>query len=153
MPLPWQHTFCHFQKCFLHIYTLRPTLCAKCFFPHNFGHNMLLPWQQAFRHYWKCVSHIYTSRPTCIPNYINLNCFWNHCFSCFFNNVVTMVTNIPALLKMLTCTSTPQGQHVYQISFGLLLKWFVFHGNKHSTTFHTFVMQKSTIQGQHVCQI
>ena len=47
-----------------------------------------------------------------------------------------------------SCTSTPQGQHVYQISYELLLKCFVFrfliicryHGNAHSTTVQKCVM-------------
>ena len=83
--------------------------------PHNFWH-MLLPWQQTFRHYWKCVLHIYTSSPTMYTKFIWI-AFKMLCFSCFFKYAVTMATNIPPLSKIVSCTSTLQGQHVCQVLF------------------------------------
>ena len=45
MPLPWQHTFYHCQKCVLHIYTPRQTSVPNLFFTnsHEIWHRCL-PW-------------------------------------------------------------------------------------------------------------
>ena len=60
----------------------------------------------------KCVLHIYTSKRTCVPSLI---------WKCFFPSIVGIIycyhgnTFFP-ILKKVSCTSTPQGQHVNPIS-------------------------------------
>ena len=80
MPLPWQHTFYHFQKmCLAHLHP-KANICAKFhenwwkteevvrdarFFP-NFCHNMPLPWQHTFYHCQKmCLAHLHPKANIC----------------------------------------------------------------------------------------
>ena len=80
MPLPWQHTFYHFQKmCLAHLHP-KANICAKFhenwwkteevvrdarFSPH-FCHNMPLPWQHTFYHCQKmCLAHLHPKANIC----------------------------------------------------------------------------------------
>ena len=80
MPLPWQHTFYHFQKmCLAHLHP-KANICAKFhenwwkteevvrdarYFP-NFCHNMPLPWQHTFYHCQKmCLAHLHPKAILC----------------------------------------------------------------------------------------
>ena len=124
------------KKCVLHIYTPRQTSVAKFHenwckteevvcdarFPPHFCHNMPLPCQHTFCHCPKNVS----------------------------------------------CTSTPQGKHLCQISWELVKNWgsssrrkifppflpiCCYHGNTLSATVKKNVSCTSTPQGKHLCQI
>ena len=80
MPLPWQHTFYHFQKmCLAHLHP-KANICAKFHenwwkteevvrdarFSPNFCHNMPLPWQHTFYHCQKmCLAHLHPKANIC----------------------------------------------------------------------------------------
>ena len=104
----------------------------------------------------KCVLHIYTSKRTCVPSLI---------WKCFFPSIVGIIcryhgnTFFP-ILKKVSCTSTPQGQHVNPISFELLVKCFVFQFLEYAVTMAMHIPPLSqnvsctaTLQREHVCQI
>ena len=141
MPLPWQHTFYHFQKmCLAHLHP-KANICAKFhenwwkteevvrdarFFP-NFCHNMPLPWQHTFYHCQKmCLAHLHPKANICAkfdenwwkteevvrdarfsPHFChNMPLPWQHTFY--------------HCQMFLSCTSTPQGKHLCQISWELV---------------------------------
>ena len=103
----------------------------------------------------KCVLHIYTSKRTCVPSLI---------WKCLFPSIVGICryhgNTFSPILKKVSCTSTPQGQHVNPISFELLVKCFVFQFLEYAVTMATHIPPLSqnvsctaTLQRQHVCQI
>ena len=144
MPLPWQHTFYHCQKmCLAHLHP-KANICAKFhenwwkteevvrdarFSPH-FCHNMPLPWQHTFYHCQKmCLAHLHPKANICAKFHEN---WWKteevvrdaRFFPHFCHNMpFTMATHFLPLSKNVSCTSTPQGKHLCQISWELVKNW------------------------------
>ena len=104
-PAPRSYSLRHSMFCF-------SVLGIICHY-HGNTHSATVP---------KCVLHIYTSKQTCVPSLI---------WKCFFPSIVGIIcryhgNTFSPILKKVSCTSTPQGQHVNPISFALLVKCFVF---------------------------
>ena len=78
----------------------------------------------------KCVLHIYTPRQTSVPNFMRIGekteevvrdarFFPNFCH----NMPLPWQTHFLPLSKNVSCTSTPQGKHLCQISWELVKNW------------------------------
>ena len=144
MPLPWQHTFYHCQKmCLAHLHP-KANICAKFHenwwkteevvrdarFSPNFCHNMPLPWQHTFYHCQKmCLAHLHPKANICAKFHEN---WWkteevvrDARFSPHFchNMPLQWQQHFLPLSKNVSCTSTPQGKHLCQISWELVKNW------------------------------
>ena len=82
---------------------------------------MPLPWQHTFCHCPKmCPTHLHFKGNMCakfnkimlFPSIVGIICYHGNTFS--------------PILKIVSCTSTPEGQHVNPISFEFLVKFLVF---------------------------
>ena len=91
---------------------------------------MPLPWQHTFYHCQKmCVLHIYTPRQTSVPNFMRN--WWKteevvrdaRFFPHFCHNMPLPWQHFLPLSKNVSCTSTPQGKHLCQISWELVKNW------------------------------
>ena len=90
MPLPWQHTFRHCQKYFLHIYTLRqhyvPNFIWNAFLPTIFGIICRYHGNTLSSTVEKCVLHNYTyGQHVC---QISFEFLLKCCFSRFRNDML-----------------------------------------------------------------
>ena len=145
MLLPWQRTFCHSQK--MHLAHLHPeaNIWAKFHenrskteevvhdarFPPHFCHNMPLPWQHTFCHCKKkkCLAHLHPKANICSKFHEN---WWKteevvrdaRFFPHFCHNMpLPWQHTFCHCKKKMSCTSTPQGKHLCQISWELVKNW------------------------------
>ena len=78
----------------------------------------------------KCVLHIYTPRQTSLPNFMRIGQKLNSgsssrrkIFPIFAIICRYHATHFLSLSKKVSCTSTPQGKHLCQISWELVKNW------------------------------
>ena len=149
MLLPWQHTFCHCQtKCVLHIYTPRqtsvPNFMRIC---ENWGStcssrrkifppfcHMPLPWQHSATVKKMCLAYLHPKANTCAKFHEN---WWkteevvrDARFPPIFA-IICRCHNMPLpwqhtfchCQQNVSCTSTPQGKHLCQITWELVKNW------------------------------